>query len=141
VEFSDIFGKKAIQYLRELPLRSCYQLGLHGYLRLVEALNTLVEEVTETIQRIVQENPQAQLLTTIPGISYYSAFLIVAEIGEIRRFPSAKRLCSYAGLVPSVHSSGGITRHGSITKQGSKWLRWILIELSPHFLKGSDRLH
>jgi transposase len=64
----------------------------------------------------------------------------VSEIGEVQRFPSARKLCSYAGLVPSVHSSGGITRHGSITKQGSKWLRWILIELSHHFGKGSPRM-
>jgi transposase len=42
----------------------------------------------------------------IPGISYYSALLILSKIGEIRRFPDAKRLCSYAGLVPSIYSSG-----------------------------------
>lgn len=59
------------------------------------------------------------------------------EIGEIDRFPSYRQLCSYGGLVPSVHSSGGKTRMGSITKEGSKWLRWILIELSGHAAKGS----
>jgi len=63
--------------------------------------------------------------------------LIISEIGDIGRFPSARKLCSYAGLVPRVHSSGGKTRYGSITKQGSKWLRWILVELSHHFIKGS----
>lgn len=60
---------------------------------------------------------------------------------NISRFPSARRLCSYAGLVPSIHSSGGKTRYGSITKQGSRWLRWILIELSHHFIKGSKRMN
>jgi len=39
-----------------------------------------------------------------------------------------------------VHSSGGRTRYGSITKQGSRWLRWILIELSYHFVNGSERM-
>lgn len=96
--------------------------------------------VTKTIEGIVENNPQAKLLTTIHGIGYYSGLLIVSEIGDITRFPNAKKLCSYAGLVPSVYSSGGKTRHGSITKLGSKWLRWIMIEQSQHFAKSCDRL-
>jgi transposase len=43
------------------------------------------------------------------------------------RFPDSYHLCSYAGLVPSTHSSGGITYHGSITKRGRKYLRWIML--------------
>src|SRR5688572_17846776 len=57
---------------------------------------------------------------TVPGISYYSALLILSEIGQIDRFKSAKHLCSYAGLVPSVYSSGSKSFHGRITKQGSR---------------------
>lgn len=140
IEYSDIFGKKAIKQLKGLRLRACYKQGLDGYLRLVETLNGLIDEVTETIEGIVEDNPQAKLLTTIPGISYYSALLIISEIGDVNRFPQARKLCSYAGLVPSVHSSGGKTRYGSITKQGSRWLRWILIELSHHFVNSSNRL-
>ena len=52
------------------------------------------------------------------------------------RFPDAKRLCSYAGLVPSIYSSGSKTYHGRITKQGSRWLRWILVEASNHAANG-----
>ena len=47
---------------------------------------------------------------------------------EIYKFPDSQHLCSYAGLVSSTHSSGGITYHGRITKRGSKYLRWIMIE-------------
>ena len=65
---------------------------------------------------------------TVPGIGYYSALLIVSEIGDINRFPDSYDLCSYAGLIPSTRSSGGITHHGSITKTGSKYLRWIMLE-------------
>lgn len=86
-------------------------------------LTHTIAEVTKTIQSLVEENSKAKLLTTMPGISYYSALLILMEIGEIDRFPSYRQLCSYGGLVPSVHSSGGKTRMGSITKDGSKWLR------------------
>ena len=63
--------------------------------------------------------------------------LILSEIGDITRFPDAKHLVSYAGLAPRVHSSGGKTHYGRITKQGSRWLRWILIEISHHGIRGS----
>jgi transposase len=138
--YSDIFGKRAIKTLKSLELRNCYKHGIHGYLKIVEALNGLIDEVTKIIESIAEDNPQARLLDTIPGIGYYSSLLIISEIGNIRRFSSARKLCSYTGLVPSVHSSGGKTRYGSITKQGSRWLRWILIELSHHFINGSERM-
>ena len=139
--YTNILGKKALRYLQGLSLRTCYRQSLDGYGRLAETVTTLIKEVTETIEGIAKDNPQATLLMTIPGISYYSALLVVSEIGDIGRFPSAKKLCSYAGLVPSVHASGGKIRYGAITKQGSKWLRWILVELSYHFTRGSERLN
>jgi transposase len=51
----------------------------------------------------------ARLLMTIPGIGYYSALLIKSEIGSIDRLPDGEKLCSYAGLVPSISISGGYT--------------------------------
>lgn len=140
VKFSDIFGKKSQRYLKGLPLRECYRTELHGYLRLADAVREVLAEIDARIQYLVKHNPQAELLTTIPGIGYYSALLIISEIGEIRRFPNAKKLCSYAGLVPSVYSSGGKTHYGAITKQGSRWIRWILIDLSHHFIQHDGRL-
>jgi len=65
---------------------------------------------------------------TVPGIGYYSALLVKSEIGDINRFPFGEKLCSYAGLVPSTYQSGGMVRHGGITKEGSRWLRWIMIQ-------------
>ena len=80
----------------------------------------------------VKDDEEAKFLMTIPGIDYYSAPLITSEIGDIHRFPSAKQLCSYAGVVPSTYSSGSSTFHGHITKQGSRWLRWIVAEAVVH---------
>ena len=95
--------------------------------------------MTETIEAQVQADPQAQLLCTMPGIGAYSALLILSEIGDVHRFPDSRHLCSYAGLVPSVHASGGKTRLGRLTKQGSSWLRWILVELSVHAINGAPQ--
>jgi transposase len=77
---------------------------------------------------LAQGDEMAKLLMTVPGIGYYSAVLIISELGDINRFPDSHHLCSYAGLIPSTHSSGGLTYHGSITKTGSKYLRWIMLE-------------
>lgn len=133
------FGKRARQFLAQVPLRPCYRVALDGYLRLLDSLAAELQAVTQRIVAQVQANPQAQLLCTMPGIAAYSALLILSEIGEIRRFPSARHLCSYAGLVPAVYASGGTTRRGGLTKQGSKWLRWILVELSIHAINGAPQ--
>jgi transposase len=74
------------------------------------------------------EDEDVKLLMTIPGLGYYSALLVKSEIGDISRFPGGEKLCSYAGLVPSISSSGTCKRHGPITKEGSRWLRWIMVE-------------
>ena len=84
---------------------------------------------------MAEEDPDTLLLMTVPGMGYYSALLTKSEIGDVRRFRSAKQLCSYAGLVPSTYASGNTCFHGHITKQGSRWLRWILVEAAIHALK------
>jgi len=67
-------------------------------------------------------------MVTIPGVGYYSALLMACEIGDVNRFPDSAHLCSYAGLTPSTHSSGGATYHGHITKTGIRHLQWGLTE-------------
>ncbi len=133
------FGVKSRRFLAEVTVRSCYRLELDGYLRLLEHLTEEILQVTQRIETQVKEDPQATLLCTMPGIGAYSALLILSEIGDISRFPDSRHLCSYAGLIPSVHASGGKTRLGRLTKQGSKWLRWILVELSVHAINGAPQ--
>ena len=64
--------------------------------------------------------------------------MIRAEVGDIRRFPTGGHLASYAGLVPRVEASAGRVRHGRITKRGSPWLRWALIEAALQGPRRSD---
>jgi transposase len=72
--------------------------------------------------------PQVEALADIHGIGLYSALLIVAEIGEVERFRTAKQVGAYTGLTSRVHQSGGHCYQGSITRQGSPWLRWVLVQ-------------
>ena len=99
---------------------------VQAYLRLVESLNREIREASITIREKAKTNPDAILLMSIPGISFFSALLIVSEIGEIGRFEDSPSLVGYSGLAPSTHSSGGKTYHGPIMKSGSKYLRWVM---------------
>jgi transposase len=94
----------------------------------IKSLSEQINAVSKTIRKEATEDESTKLLKTIPGIGYYSALLIMSEIGDINRFPDSHHLCSYAGLTPSTHSSGGTTYHGAITRAGSEYLRWILTE-------------
>jgi len=82
----------------------------------------------EQLERCRPDFPQTEAITDIYGIGLYSALLIVAELGEVERFRTAKQVGAYAGLTSRVHQSGGHCYQGSITRQGSPWLRWILVE-------------
>jgi transposase len=75
-----------------------------------------------------QAFPQVEALVDIHGIGLYSALLIVAELGEVERFRTAKQVGAYSGLTSRVHQSGGHCYQGSITRQGSPWLRWVLVQ-------------
>ena len=99
-------------------------LGLESFLRVLDCLCQEISEAETSIRRSVADDSRARLLTTIPGIGFQIALIVLAEIGDVGRFPDANHLVSYAGLAPRVRSSGGKTKLGSITKQGSSALRW-----------------
>ena len=127
-----LMAKRTRQELAAVALDAVARQEMTHCLALLDALAGQVGELDAEIRRLASDDPQATLLMTVPGIGYYLALLIVAEVGEVERFHSARKLASYAGLVPTTRSSGGHTYHGRITKQGSSWLRWAMIEGAMH---------
>ncbi|UCC66365.1 MAG: IS110 family transposase [Deltaproteobacteria bacterium] len=79
--------------------------------------------------------PEHSRVLSLYGVGQWTALLVVSEIGEIGRFPSAKHLCSCAGLVSSVHVSGNTSYTRHIIKQGSRWLRCALVEAAHHAIQ------
>jgi transposase len=136
--YSDIFGKRSLVWLQALTLRVCYQNAISSCTRLANYLNEELDGLNQTIEALAYNHPYARILETHPGIARYSGLLIATEIGDITRFANAGKLCSYAGLVPTMHASGGKIRMGSLTKQGSRWLRWILVEAVSHAVNKSS---
>ena len=126
-EGTDLFGKSGRTYMGSLPLREIYKEELNGYLRILDYLKKEIRQITKRIHEELLSTPEARLIHTIYGAGIYTALLIAMEIGDIRRFGRPAKLVSFSGLNPSVRSSGGKTRYGSISKRGSKYLRWALI--------------
>jgi transposase len=126
--YSDIFGKGGVEWLRDLELPSLDRLILDNHLTHLESLNQQTKRVDEKIHSKACEDQDVRLLLSMTGVDIYTALLIKSEIGCIDRFPDYKKLVSWAGLAPSLHQSGNVEYHGSITKQGSKMLRWIMVE-------------
>jgi len=125
-----LFTSKGLEWLSTLQLDA-----VDSYLPVIHTLTIQVGKLSRELRGMAPRDEDVKLLMTIPGIGYYSALLIKSEIGSIDRFPDGEKLCSYAGLVPSVSISGGHSRYGSITKEGSRWLRWIMVECVHTHLK------
>jgi transposase len=87
-----------------------------------------VDTVSSRLQAQLAGEAGYQALLALPGVGPVLAGIFVAEIGQVHRFPTARHLCSWAGLTPRHHESDTTVRRGSITKQGSKLVRWAAIE-------------
>jgi len=92
--------------------------------------DSITEYNKERLLPAYERNEQAQLIASIPGIGYYSALTIAAELGDISRFSNTDKVVSYCGLNPGVSQSGPYAKYGHITKTGPRSLRWILIEVA-----------
>ena len=99
--------------------------------RLLQALDGLEAEIGELDRRVGEEagrRAEAVRLMTHPGVGPVTALAMVLTLGPAERFASAKQVGSYFGLIPSEASSGGKQRLGRISKQGSSFLRFLLVE-------------
>jgi transposase len=129
-ELTDIFGKSGIEWLKALSseVTPVDRIILDSSIASIEAINRQIGTVSKEISKYAIDNKDVKILLSITGIDIFSAMLISAEIVDVRRFATPWKLVSYAGLVPSIRESSGKTKTGKITKQGSPWLRWILVQ-------------
>lgn len=146
-QLTDLFGREGRNLLAQIVLPGSDTEVLRSWVGLWEHLHKEILKGDLWIRQHVKEDATSLLLKTIPGIGDQFALLVRYEIDNIERFRSAKKLVGYAGLAPSTYSSGGITRHGRITKQGNKWLRWAFVEAaqkapitSPYFKEYFNRI-
>jgi transposase len=127
-EVSDLFGASGMEWLRKTVLPGQDNQLLASELELLEVLKLKISESNGIVKELARGDKRVKLLRSIPGLGPFLSVLVAKEIDDISRFRDEKKLCAYAGLVPSTYASGGKVFHGRITKLGNKWLRWAFIE-------------
>jgi transposase len=138
--YSNLFGPGGSRFLAELELREGPRRRLDSLLALIAAFDREINTTTQEIEQRASEDPYVDVLCQIRGVGRYIAMLVIAEVGDITRFPSARHLCAWAGLTPTVRSSDGKARLGHISGQGSPALRWALVEAAQHAPTGGGPL-
>lgn len=126
---SDLFGKRGRQWLAELELPADEHDTLAACLRQIDFLDTEIAGVDEHLAKHALASAAIKRLMTIPGIDVTTAATLIAAVGDIRRFESAKRLVGYLGLDARVRQSGvAAARHGHISKEGTSAARHVLVQ-------------
>jgi transposase len=113
-------------WLAELDLPAASREIVTDCLAVIDGLAPLIDRIDGELRQHARADPRVKVLTTLPGVGEFTALVMLAEIGDITRFGSARKLASWAGLTPTVRGSDLTVRHGHISKQGSAWLRWVL---------------
>jgi len=137
---TDLFGKAGLEFLAELELREPPRRRLDSLLALISDFDREIAATTREIDQRARHDDRVGVLCQIRGVGPYTAMLVIAEIGDITRFRKARKLCARAGLTPTVRSSDGKARLGHITRQGSRPLRWALVEAAQHSVRGGGPL-
>jgi transposase len=138
---SDLFGAAGRRWLatQELPVdeREMVEACLRG----IDFLDREVAAIDRALAELVLASAELRRLLTLPGVNFVTACALLAAIGDVRRFPTARHLVSYLGLDPRVRQSGSEpARHGRISKQGPGETRHVLVEAAWHAARTSGPL-
>ena len=132
VTCSDIFGTAGSAWLDGLGLPQPYAGKVTSLRQLIAELSSEITMLSEVIADLLAGARGYQVIQQLPGIGPVLAAVITAEIGDVTRFGNAGQLCSWAGLTPRHRESDIKVTRGHVTKQGSRILRWALIEAIQH---------
>lgn len=127
-------------WLEQLALPAQAAASVATLRRLLAVVRAECRSADQTVTARASADPIVVALQQIPGIGPVVGLIVRAEVGDIHRFPSAGHLASYAGLVPRVDASASRVYYGRITRRGSPWLRWALVEAALHGPRRSDRI-
>lgn len=128
------WSKRFMNWLKSIEMKNeSGKFSIDVLIREVESLRSNILDVTKKIRHLSQTEEyklNAELLQSVPGIGLITGMTFLTEIDKIERFESTDKLCSFIGLVPTMHSSGEKEVHGHITYRSNHLLRRMLIESS-----------
>ncbi len=114
--------------LREVPLLHWASRRREDLFKVLALLDTQILSLDLAVKQAAENDPNARLLMTQPGVGPVTSLAFVLTMGDVSRFPRGKQVASYLGLIPREYSSGGHQRLGPISKQGNRFMRMLLVE-------------
>jgi transposase len=135
-----LYAPRAQAWLAAVHLSPDADRTLQRLVRLYREIHSDAQAADAEVRQGARLDPIATILEEMVGIGPVLAMTVRAEIGDITRFPRGAALACYAGLVPRVDSRADRVHHGRITRDGSPWLRWALVERARHAIKRQDRV-
>jgi transposase len=134
--------RDGLELLARSGMPPVWQRSIEEALAVIELLDTRIAPLEQELAPIARASRDVQLLVTIPGVGDLLGLTLAAEIGDVSRFPSPRKLVGYAGMAPGVRQSGDRTKTGlPLSKAGSRTLRWAAVEAAQHAWRTSNPWH
>jgi len=130
-----LWSKAGEKSLRELTLLPWASRRREDLFRVRAMLDEQIGDLDAAVIAAAEKNQKAKLLMTQPGVGPITSMAFVLTMGDVHRFQRGKQVASYLGLIPREYSSGGKQRLGSISKQGNRLMRMLLVEAAQNAVR------
>jgi transposase len=141
ISFTRLRQPDAMGLLERRGVPAVWRDSIAEHLAEIEELDGRIAPIDRELSPIARSDARAQLLSTIPGVGPLISLTFAAEIGDVSRFSSASRLVGYAGLAPRISQSGERSQTGSLSKAGSRTLRWAAVEAANQARRPTNPFH
>lgn len=133
-------SRAGLAWLQTVHLGPSSEAALRRLERVLHTLHAEARQADALVRDAAAEDPIVRALGRLQGVGPVLGIAVRAEVGAIERFASGAAFACYAGIVPDVHASGTTYRTGAITRAGSPWLRWALVEIAVKAMRQPDPL-
>jgi transposase len=130
-----LWSKAGEKVLRELARKPWASRRREDLFKVREMLSTQMDRLDQAVVEAAEKNEEARLLMTQPGVGPVTSMAFVPTMGDVNRFQRGKQVASYWGLIPREYSSGGHQRFGTISKQGNRFMRMLLVEAAQNAVR------
>jgi transposase len=117
-----------IELLERRGVPAVWRASISELLELAAEMDRRIDPIDRELRPLARSDERARLLQTMPGVGPLLGLTFAAEIGEVSRFASPRKLIGYAGLAPRISQSGERSATGALSKAGSRTLRWAAVE-------------
>jgi transposase len=131
----------AMELLEQRGVPEVWRRSIAEAIDVIDLLDARIGALDQELRPLARADRRVVLLDTIPGVGDLLGLTIASEIGDVARFGSPGKLIGYAGLAPKVNQSGDRSQSGSLSKAGSRTLRWAAVEAAQHAWRPSNPWH